>query len=327
MRLIIIFVVLVGLLLLVVGILSAQDNANTVPPEELADPNGVFLDVQQGDVSARIYAQIEGNPDHPAVILLHGFGGATVSWRGNLGPIAEAGFYVVAMDLPPFGLSSKSPDLDYSRSGLADMVAGTMDALDIETATIVGHSMGGAVTAHFAIQHAERVEKLVFVAGAVSTGDNDGASTDQRGPAGLDFLNNIDPESTLAQTLLRTLVTPDLFANSLRDAYADPSQMDDETALAYQRPLRVANWEQGFLAFLAAEQNDPVVISDLSDVKRPTLILWGREDTWVPLSVGDRLAEALPNAQRITYDDVGHLPMEENAEAFNEDLIAFLQGA
>src|SRR5688572_15594953 len=99
-------------------------------PQELADPDGQFLDID----GVSIYIQACGDAANPAVILLHGFGGSTFTWRGTLDPLVEAGYYVVAMDLPPFGLSDKSAGLDYTRTGLANLVVGVMDDLDIETA-------------------------------------------------------------------------------------------------------------------------------------------------------------------------------------------------
>jgi pimeloyl-ACP methyl ester carboxylesterase len=62
----------------------------------------------------------------------------------------------------------------------------------------------------------------------------------------------------------------------------------------------------------------------LAQSATPILLIWGEEDTWVPLAVGQRLHQLLPAADWITYRDVGHLPMEENVEQFNTDLLAFL---
>ena len=313
------------LLLLSVSVAQAQPEAAL----RLADENGKFTTLDD----AQIYYITEGNPQNPAVMLIHGFGGSTVTWRETLPALAEAGFYAVALDLPPFGLSDKSADLTYNRAQMADWTAALMDELDIEQAVIVGHSMGGAVTARFAQRHPERVQGMVFVAGAVPasqqttpTPEPDSGNTDDENDSPLSLLNDINPNSPFAAAALRLLFTEERFADMLSSAYAEDYTVSDETLQAYMRPLQVDNWPQGFLAYLGADNRNPVTADDLAgQIDVPVLILWGEADTWVPPQVGQALHEALAESQLITYENVGHLPMEEVPQRFNEDLIAFLR--
>jgi pimeloyl-ACP methyl ester carboxylesterase len=311
------------LLLLSVSLVQAQPEAAL----RLADENGNFTTVD----NAQIYYISEGNPQDPAVMLIHGFGGSTVTWRETLPALAEAGFYAVALDLPPFGLSDKSTDLTYTRAQMADWTAALMDELGIEEAVIVGHSMGGAVTAQFAVRHAERVQGLVFVAGAVPasrqmTPTPEPDNSDDEDDSPLSLLDDINPNSPFAAAALRFLFTEDRFADMLSSAYAEDYTVSEETLQAYMRPLQLDNWPQGFLAYLGADNRNPVTASDLSQqVDKPVLILWGEADTWVPPQVGQALHEVLSGSQLMTYENVGHLPMEEVPQQFNEDLIAFVQ--
>ena len=137
--------------------------AQGVSPQDLADEDGQFAEIN----GASIYYIARGDVSDPAVILIHGFGGSTFTWRDNMDAIVEAGYYVVALDLPPFGLSDKNPEIGLSRRDYADYVAGLMDFLNIETASIAGHSMGGSTAAYFAVQYSERVDNLIFVAGGI----------------------------------------------------------------------------------------------------------------------------------------------------------------
>ncbi|MCU0512103.1 MAG: alpha/beta hydrolase [Anaerolineae bacterium] len=295
-------------------------------PQELADPDGRFADVN----GASIYYIARGNPDDPAVILIHGFGGSTFTWRDNMDALAAAGLYVVALDLPPFGLSDKSPTLDYTRAGMAETVVGLMDVLAIERASIVGHSMGGGVTACVAVRHPERVERLVFVAGGVfdpalrEPAETETTTEDSEQQSPLALLRTFDPNSPLAATLLRTLLTPERFTDILTSAYYRPEIVTDEVAAGYQRPLAIETWTAGFLAYQRAEDANPVTLAQLAQMDVPTLILWGEEDTWVPITVGEAMAAMLPSVTFITYPATGHLPMEEDTAAFNADVIAFL---
>jgi pimeloyl-ACP methyl ester carboxylesterase len=294
-------------------------------PQELADANGQFADIE----GVSLYYVAHGEPENPAVILIHGFGGSTFTWRDNLQAIADAGFYALALDLPPFGLSDKNPDLDYSRSWMADMVAGLMDELNIETATIVGHSMGGSVTAQFAVRHPERVDKLVFVAGGIfdraTLENSEDDQEDTNSPFAL--LANLDPNSPFAATALRAILTPETFTNILISAYHRQEVVTDEVTAGYQRPLQIQNWTNGFLAYQQAEETAEISLADLTAATQttPILIVWGKEDTWVTIQMGEAMNAALANVTFVTYAETGHLPMEENTEQFNEDMIAFLQ--
>ena len=310
------FIILVLLLLSCFGWVSAQTYKT---PQELADDDGAFADV--GGIS--VYYRAQGDDTNPVILLIHGFGGSTFTWRDTLPALAEAGFYAIAIDLPPFGLSDKNPDLDYSRSWMADLVADFMDEVGIETATIVGHSMGGAVTAQFAVRHAEQVEKLVFVAGGVF----EALENEDESSSPLNFLNTIDPKAPAAPIILRTLVTRDFFLGTLASAYYDPSIVTEEVADGYAKLLEIEEAPIGFLAYVQATESSPISLDDLDNVvaETPVLLIWGQEDTWVSPELGDAMFAVLNNAEFVSYPEVGHLPMEETPETFNTDLIAFLK--
>src|SRR5262245_54092027 len=115
----------------------------------------------------RMHYQEAGNEDAPPIILIHGFISSNLIWSHILLPLANAGFRVIAPDLPGYGYSDKPKDALYTIEEQSRAVIGLMDRLGIETATIVGASYGGAVAAMLALDYPERVEKLVLV-GAVS---------------------------------------------------------------------------------------------------------------------------------------------------------------
>jgi pimeloyl-ACP methyl ester carboxylesterase len=313
-------------LVLIVGLVIAVNAQEFKTPQELADPDGQFADVD----GVSVYYRAQGDPANPPVILIHGFGGSTFTWRDTLPALAAAGFYAVALDLPPFGLSDKSPDLDYTRSGMADLVARFMSTLGIERADIVGHSMGGAVTAQFAVRHPERVNRLVFVAGGVFEAmqpASDNQAEQSGASAALSLLNSIDPRSPLAPSLLRVLVNERFFLNTIRSAYADPDMVTPEVAAGYARILQIQDAPVGFLAYVQAQEMSPITLSDLAAATQDTqvLLMWGDQDTWVTPRLADAMEAALTNVERVNFPGVGHLPMEETVQPFNEALIAFLR--
>ncbi len=324
-------VAVAGLILLPLIVLAQSDPAAPRPAAELADPDGQFIEID----GISIYYIERGDPADPAVLLLHGFGGSTFTWRDNLDALAAAGFHVIAFDRPPYGLAAKSAELDYTPAYYVELTAGLMDAWDLNTAALVGHSAGGGVIAQFAATYPERVTALVLVAGAVAleadTNTAELTPTEEAqpdaSPLGSLFgaVSALDPDSPFARTLVRTLLTPERFTDLLTSAYYDPTIVTDEVSAGYQRVLQVEGWEGAFLKlFTAPPQQSPLAVEELEALTIPTLLMWGAEDTWVPLTAGERLMELIPNAELITYPLVGHLPMEEAVEAFNTDLIAWL---
>jgi len=307
-----------------VSLVYAQDY---VSPEELADEDGYFAEID----GVSIYYIERGDSSNPAVILIHGFGGSTFTWRDNIDAIVDAGYYVIALDLPPFGLSDKNPDIGFSRWDYADYVAGLMDVLGIESATIVGHSMGGSTTAYFAVQYPERVDNLVFVAGGIFdaslTGSDDNEADGDSGGSPLAILSSIDLESDSAAFILERALVPATFASIIETAYYDASVMTDEVVAGYARPIQIEGWAEGFIAYWTTEEENPISLDELVEVAdMPVLIMWGEEDTWVSIEMGYAMDDALSNSTMISYPEVGHLAMEENIEEFNQDVITFLDG-
>ncbi|MBM3945980.1 MAG: alpha/beta fold hydrolase, partial [SAR202 cluster bacterium] len=114
------------------------------------------------------YVTVQGVRTHyltvgqgPAVILLHGVGSSVVAWRDNLLPLAEH-FRLIAIDLPGHGDSEK-PDMDYSLATASRFMTGLLDTLGLERAHVIGESLGGMIALRFALDHPERVGKLVTV--------------------------------------------------------------------------------------------------------------------------------------------------------------------
>lgn len=301
----------------------------------LADPDGVFIDVD----GLSTYVLARGPQDGQPVLLLHGWGASTFTWREQIDALAAAGYRAIAFDRPPYGLSAKTGEnIPYRPTALADFTARVMDKLGIQRATLVGQSQGGGVIGYFAVKYPERVERLVFVSGALRPTDDPapsggGAAGRVSGALGLPplagTLLNIDPFARWARLGIRAFVTPEFSTTILRSAYHDPNFLTPEIAAGYQKQLRVVGWDEALLNQLrgSAFTPEPITAAQISAIAAPVMIVWGQDDTWVPLSVGERLHELLPDAVFVTYPNVGHLPQEEAAAQFNADLLAFLEAA
>jgi pimeloyl-ACP methyl ester carboxylesterase len=187
------------------------------------------------------------------------------------------------------------------------------------SATIVGHSMGAGVVGHFAALYPDRVDNLVFVDGAPSTADGD------EGFNFLSYLVRFPPIRQWARFIMRWQLDEEAVAERLRSAYYDPDFVTEEIESNYLAPQRIKDWELALLGIMrdSGENNLAAPVQDYTSA--PALIIWGEEDTWVPLSSGNAFSESMPDAEYVIIPDSGHLPMEEQAELFNATLLKFLR--
>lgn len=283
--------------------------------EALAPGTGRFVTVD----GVKTHVLDIGPRDGPAVVLIHGFGGSTYSWRDTIPALASNGYRAVALDLKGFGLSDKSFEEDYGHPSQAIFVAGAMDELGIDRASIAGHSMGASVVGHFAALFPERVNKLVLVDGTVNV-DEDGPGFDP-----ISWLIQFPPIRQWARIIMRWQLNEETVAARLRTAYHDPEKLTQEIENGYLTPQRVKDWELALLGIVRDSNKNSLSSSLQNTIDAPMLIVWGEQDTWVPLGRGRVLAESLPTSDLSIIPDSGHLPMEEQAELFNDVLLDFLR--
>ena len=252
--------------------------------------------------------------DGPPLVFVHGLSGCWQNWLENIPHFARS-HRVIAIDLPGFG-ESELPEEDISIPGYGRFLDAFLDEIGVECATLVGNSMGGFIAAETAISHPSRVEKLVLVSAA-------GVMTVK--PA----------ELTVAKRLARAFHAGSARVIARRQSIVRRRRMRKmilygivshpellQPELVYE--IASGGGKPGFLdAFRAILDYD---FSDrLTEIERPTLIVWGRNDRIVPVGGAYRYEELIPNSQRVIFEDTGHVPMIERPALFNrvlEDFIA-----
>lgn len=264
----------------------------------------------------RVHYQEAGDENAPAIVLIHGFISSTLIWTDVLLPLADAGFRVIALDMPGYGYSDKPADGQYTIDWQAHTIVSLLDRLEIDTATIIGASYGGAVAATIALDYPERVERLVLV-GTVS---ND------------DILRQ--PMVRVARLpLIGDVVTP-LYLGSrwvlrkrVEDTYRRTGVPVDEHKLAARHHLlATANVHRAMVRSMrrwSAER----ISREANLIRTPTLIVWGEADSHVPLSDGIRLRDRIPGARLIVFRNCGHLPPAEQPEKFVQAITRFCNSA
>jgi pimeloyl-ACP methyl ester carboxylesterase len=261
-----------------------------------------------------------GPPDGEVVLFLHGLGGSWRNWLANMPAFAEAGYRVVAPDLPGFGVS-EMPEEKISIPGYGRWVDALCSELDIASAAIVGNSMGGFIGAEVAIQTPARAQRLVLVSAA-------GISAEKlRNERVLSLLYSVQGVSAyLSGAVVARAAAVARRARTRRAALwfvvKHPERLSP--ALAYEQIAGIGT--DGFLPALDALSDYPIR-DRLTEIACPTLILWGRNDLIVPVRDADVFEELIPDARKVIWDDTGHVAMLERPERFNELLADFLDEA
>ena len=272
-----------------------------------------FVRIQEGDLDLQLHYNDVGQGAE-TVVMLHGSGPGASGWANfnrNIEPLTSAGYRVILMDCP--GWSKSDPIVCRgSRSELnARALKGLLDALDLDRVHILGNSMGGHTAVAFALANPQRVGKLILMGGGTG-----GASPFTPMPTeGIKLLNGLYREPTIDN--LKKMMNVFVFDASSLTEELFQTRLDN--MLARRDHL------ENFVASLAANPKQfPDFSPRLHEISAPTLVVWGREDRFVPMDAGLRLLAGLPNAQLHVFNRCGHWAQWEHAEAFNRMVLDFL---
>ncbi|NQV92741.1 MAG: alpha/beta hydrolase [Candidatus Aquiluna sp.] len=259
-----------------------------------------------------------GNPaDETLIVLLHGFGASALTWEEVLEPISSQGF-VIAYDRAAFGFTERPTDWSgtnpYSAAGqlqvLDEIIAKYGDDKEV---VVLGHSAGGALALGYALDHPDRVDKLILEAPAVY--GSGGA------PDWLNWVFDIPQLNHLGPLAVSSIATSGLAI--LDQSYYDKSLITDQVRTNYTAPLKVIGWERAFWEFNKAPRSLNLV-ERLGELTTPTLIITGDNDEIVATADSVKLSGELVGSSLEIVSGSGHLPNEEKPSKFAEFVISFL---
>ncbi len=268
------------------------------------------------------YVEVDGHRLHyhdagrgPVVIMLHGGGPGAGGWSNfnrNIGPFVEAGYRTILLDCP--GFNKSSPIVSADPRGLinARAVHALMDALGIEKAHLVGNSMGGLSALTFALEFPDRLDRMILM-GSAGLGQSLFQPTPQEG---IKLLMKLYKQPTLEnlQAMLQVFVY-------------DTSVLTDE--LVQQRWQAMQRSQEHLANFVKSNEMNPrALFADLTprlgEIKAKTLVVWGRDDRFVPLDNGIKAVWGLPDADLQVFGRCGHWAQWEHADKFNRLALGFL---
>ncbi|MBZ0279269.1 MAG: alpha/beta hydrolase [Anaerolineae bacterium] len=258
---------------------------------------------------------VVGNPTNPPLVLVHGWLSHAGFWKPTLEAFQDT-HYCVAVDLLGHGLSDKPHDGDYSISAQARRVLAVADGLGVKRFTWIGHSMGGQIGLYTAINHPERLDQLVSVAGVV-TGKLSAYVRYVMKP--VFWLGSLFPPMwNASRWATRWRWYTDLFDRPIiydvRHNHIDPI----DRQMAIQPGVEISMYRD--LEAIAACD----LTGDLSKIRTPTLVIFGKQDNTVPVEHGYLVKQYVKGSQLVLLDKCGHVPMTEKRLAYLEALKTFL---
>jgi 2-hydroxy-6-oxonona-2,4-dienedioate hydrolase len=273
-----------------------------------------FARIKEGDLDLQLHYNDVGSGDE-TVVMLHGSGPGASGWANfnrNVEPFVAAGYRVVLIDCPGWSKSDSIVSTG-SRSDLnARALKGLMDAIGLQKAHLVGNSMGGHSAVAFALANPQRVGKLVLMGGGTG-----GVSPFLPTPTeGIKLIGTLYREPTI-ENLKRMMnvfvydtsnLTEELFRARLDNMLARRDHLDNFVRSSEANPRQF-----------------PDVSHRLGEIAAPALLIWGRDDRFVPMDVGLRLLAGLRDADLHVFSRCGHWAQWEHAQKFNRLVLDFLK--
>lgn len=279
-----------------------------------ADVRYLAMATEDGAVRLAYRDKGKGKP----VILLHGFGASSYTWRFIEPALVKDGFRVLTVDLKGFGLSDKPIDEKYSIFDQADLISTFIRQLQLKDLTIIGHSLGGGVALVLALDEKkdlrQRISRLVLI---------DSVAYAQNIPIAFNILRT----PVIGQIGSRLVPIEMQTRVALKLAFYDDSKFDSKDVKEYADALKDTGSRHALIqtARQILPENLPELSSRYRSIKLPTLILWCDHDKVIKPNIGLRLHNNLPNSKFEVIGNCGHLPQEEKPEETIHELQVFLK--
>lgn len=303
-------------LLAVVGVLlGAAVAASWAPDRSVADlgtrwapPPSQFIALQ----GMQVHMRDEGpRDDAEPIVLIHRTSASLHTWEGWVAALTGTR-RVIRMDLPAFGLTGPAADSDYSIERYVAFVLALMDRLGVRQAVLGGNSLGGEIAWNVALSAPARVTRLILV---------DAAGYPLRAqsvPLGFRLARMPWVNRMMPNLLPRALIEA-----SVRNVFGDPGRVTPALVdRYYELTLREGNRAALPLRFAHIRRDDPS--ERLRGIAVPTLILWGGRDRLIPSADGAAFAAAIAGSRLVVFDDLGHVPQEEDARRTVAEVRGFL---
>lgn len=260
----------------------------------------------------QVHLRDEGRRDDPLpILLLHGTSASLHTWEGWVGAL-KAQRRVISLDLPGFGLTGPFPDGDYRVEHYSRFLTTLLDHLDVPRVIVAGNSFGGQLAWRFALDQPQRVARLVLV----------DAAGYPRNATSVPLAFRLAQVPALAP-LMANLLPRSMIEASVRNVYGDPDKVDEALIdRYYELALRAGNRQALRRRFAQAPSGE--AHGRIAELNLPTLILWGGRDGLIPPDNAERFRRDIAGSRLVVFDDLGHVPQEEDPARTVAALTSFL---
>ena len=237
--------------------------------------------------------------DSLPIVLIHGTGASLHTWESWVNELKNK-HRIITLDLPAYGLTGPNKTGDYSQDFYVNFMENFLLKLNIKRCVLGGNSLGGSITWAFALEHPERVGKMILVdAGGYPMVSKSVPIAFQiaRMPIVGNLFKYILPYAVIEKSLQNVYVHDDRITPELIERY-------------YDLASRTGNRKAFLDRMKSSIKNDNYL--KIKTLTMPTLIIWGKEDGLIPLNVAEKFHKDLPNDTMIVFKDLGHTPMEED---------------
>lgn len=253
---------------------------------------------------------IESGKGEQHVVLLHGFGANTFTWKNQIDLLSQEGFHVWAIDFLGFGLSDKPLETEYSIELYRKQIEDFLEAKGIQKTHVIANSMGGAVTLALAANSPEKISSIVLIDPLAY-------------PVKMPFFYSV---GKIFGKLAIPFFSRNLVHQTIKKIYYDPKKITEDQIDAYWLPYQMEGGREVVVNILRSFDQDILqqLCQSYAQMKMPILLIWGEQDKWVPVSHLARLLEDFPHAEQMTIPFCGHAPQEEAPDELNPQLTQFL---
>ena len=270
----------------------------------------MFITLENGST---VHIRDEGNRDGEVLVLMHGFGMSLHVWEKWVAELGDK-YRLISFDWPGHGLSTPVQDTNYDLNALTDYLADVLDWMNIDEFVLVGHSMGGGVAMNYVVDNPNKVQALVLIAAMGLKIDRSDTAPHMleitKYPGMSKALRYITPYDTVKKALITRYGSEAFVSKELVDRY-------------YELMLNSTNREV-FIKRLKQMLLDEPLDARIGRLNHPTLLIWGEEDQMVGQKYAKRLRSIILSARLVSYQGVGHMPMEVLPKVTARDLTNFL---
>lgn len=262
----------------------------------------------------KLHYALSGDPSNPAILLLHGTSGSLLVYDELVEHLSDD-FFVVRFDQVGHGFSGPAPGDSYDIDTYFAAIDALTDHLGCSRFSIVGHSLGGWIAWRYAATHTEKIDRLVLLAASGMPMPEGGDSDPGLGfrllktPIGVLLVEHYYPRSLVEKSTLQSVYDPSKATTELVDMYWELGRLPgNRRALA-----------------LATRRDRETHLADLArDVDARTLLIWGEEDTYLPIEMAQAFNDRIPDMTLLRLPRVGHMAMIEAPEVVGPAIRKFL---